>query len=533
MTLDPATLPRLMADMTPSPLRRRRPTDLSPLPPVAVSTKAEVHKAVQRARHAQAAWAREPFEARVRALKAACRNMLRDRQTLLARVEDEMGKSEADGLFTEALGPLETLQTWIQIVQPHVRPRSIHLNPLAFPRKEAQTRLVPRGVVGVIAPWNFPVAGLYRSVFPALLLGNGVVVKPSEYTPSSTEWFVKQLAAQLPPDLASVVQGDGAVGEQLIDGGVDAVNFTGSAQTGRKVRVRCAELDVPCSAEQGGNDVAIVLSDCDLERTAAGLTQWALQNAGQACGAVEVVAVEPGVADALVDRLADGFRRLRTGPGPADEVDVSVMAHPRQLAVVQEHVDDALARGASLRAGGHRAGDGLGFLPTLLDRCTPEMRVVQEETFGPVLAVVRVSNAYDGVRLVNEGRFGLTASVWSRDVDRAVRLGNQLDVGVVTVNNHALTGALPELPWAGTRASGSGIANSTWALTTFARPRAELVDRNPQPEPFWLPVGPTLLDLGHRLADAQTGRWMRAASAPILIRRRIAEIRAFFSRMDS
>lgn len=507
-------------------LPRRRPTDLSELPPVAASSRDAVKQAVTAARAAQAVWQREPFEARVSALKKACINMLKDRAAILELVRDEIGKLEADALFTEALGPLETLQGWVRVVEPHAGPRTIRLNPLAFPRKEASLQLVPRGVVGVIAPWNFPVAGLYRSVFPALLLGNGVVVKPSEHSPLSSAWFLKHLSAELPPDLVAVVQGAGQVGEWLIEAGVDAVNFTGSAATGRKVRVRCAEADIPCSAEQGGNDVAIVLSDCRLDRTAAGLTHWALQNAGQACGAVEVVAVEAGVADRLVHRLVSAFERLRVN-GDASS-DVSPLAHEAQLDVVQAHVQDALDHGAQLLAGGRRTAEGLGYAPTLLDHCTTDMKVVKEETFGPVLAVVRVSNPYEAVKLVEDGAYGLTTSIWSEDISRAQRLAERITSGVVTINNHALTGAIPDLAWAGTGISGSGIANSMWALTNFARPRALLVDRNPNPEPFWLPVDDDLLQLGRALADAQIGRLLKAVRTPLLLRRRIQTIKSFF-----
>jgi acyl-CoA reductase-like NAD-dependent aldehyde dehydrogenase len=505
-------------------LYRRSPVDLRPLSPIRTADLSSLPRRVDRARTAHEVWQRQSFDRRVDALRRAARAMLRDRQRIVDLVRSEVGKSTADGLFTEALGPLETLNQWVGVVEPHVRGTPVRLSPLSFPNKSARLQLVARGVVGIIAPWNFPVAGLYRSTFPALLLGNAIVVKPSEYAPLSSQWFLDHLSAELPPDLVTCVHGRGEAGARVLESGIDACCFTGSVATGRRVEIRCAELGIPCSAELGGNDVAIVLGDCDLPRTVAGLTQWALQNNGQACGAVEVVAVESAVADGLTARLAEAFRKL-------DQQSLelrSPVANQPQLDRIDAHVKDAVAKGARLVSGGCRSGDGLFYRPTILDRCTEDMAVVQEETFGPVLALVRVPNAYEAVRLVRRSRYGLTASIWTRDLERAERLADRLDVGVVTVNNHALTGAIPQLAWSGVRDSGTGIANSAYALTTLGRPKSVLVDRGTNPEPFWLPYDDDLVELGHRLADAQLGHLLRAVQIPLLLRRRVERIKAFF-----
>ena len=500
---------------------RLDPSDLTPLPDIPAASPDDVAAAVERARVASEVWKRQRFEARAEAVRKAARAMLRDRATIIELVRKEVGKATADAIFTEALGPLDALETWVKLTRGPAEGEGVRLNPLSFPRKQASVRLVPRGVVGIIAPWNFPVAGLYRSVYPALLLGNAVVLKPSEYAPESSRWFISHLAAELPPDLAQVVLGAGDVGAALLNADIDACAFTGSADTGRKVQLPCAERDIPCSVELGGNDVAIVLADCALPRTIAGVTQWALQNAGQACGAIEVAAVEARIADAFVDGVASAFERLGSE-------DVAPLANAAQRTTVERHVADAVEKGAVLRTGGTPTGNGFGFAPTVLDHCTPEMEIVREETFGPVLPVVRVPSAYEGARLVNEGRFGLTASIWSADVERAERLADRLDVGVVTINNHAMTGALPELPWSGTRDSGLGIANSKYALTTFARPKALLVDRSEGPEPFWLPYDDALVELGHRLAEAQLGQLLNAWRIPLLLKRRTDRVKEFF-----
>ncbi|HJL16942.1 MAG TPA: aldehyde dehydrogenase family protein [Sandaracinaceae bacterium LLY-WYZ-13_1] len=503
------------------------PLDGTELPPVPVSSDEAVHEAVEQARRAQRIWRNQPLEDRVAALKKAAKAMLDRRAELLQLVKREVGKLEVDALFTEALGPLDAVGGWARVVGKTVD-RRVRLNPLSFPKKRARIQLVPRGVVGIIAPWNYPVAGLYRSLIPALITGNAVVLKPSEHSPKSSQWFADRLAEALPEGLVQVVHGDGAAGRALLESGLDACVFTGSCGTGAKVRVRCAELGIPCSVEMGGNDPAIVLADCDLDRTVAGITHWSLHNAGQACGAIELAYVDTRIADTFVRRLADAWRRLRVGEGDFGEVEVSPLSNARQLAIVEAHVEDAVEKGATLVTGGARVGPGLFYAPTLLDHCTDEMDVVKDETFGPVLAIVRVDGAAEAIRRTNEGRYGLGASIWTTDIARAGRLADRLDVGVVDVNNHAMTGAIPDLPWSGVRDTGFGIANSELSLTTFCRPKSLLIDENAQPEPFWMPFDPTAFELGDILADAQMARVGRAWKLPLLLQKRMKRIKRFF-----
>ncbi|HTQ05284.1 MAG TPA: aldehyde dehydrogenase family protein [Polyangiaceae bacterium] len=485
-----------------------------------------IKTAIEWARLAQPEWSARSLDERYRLVAKAARAMLRDRATVLKLAKAEMGKHEVEGAFTEALGPLDTVRAWHRLVAECAVER-VRLNPLGFPGKRAQIELVPRGVVGVIAPWNYPVAGLYRSVFPALLTGNTVIVKPSEQTPRTSAWFVDHLAELLPLGVAQVVQGGPAVGQALVESGIDACVFTGSVSAGGSVRRRCAELGIPASIEMGGKDAAIVLADCDLEQTAAGVTQWALSNSGQACGAIEVAYVQEEIADAFVASLTRAWSRLRTGPG-APDIEIHPLARAEQLAVVEEHVADALARGARLICGGKKTGEGLAYPPTLLDHCTPAMKVVREETFGPVLAVVRVRGAAEAERLVNASAYGLGASIWSRDVARAERVGSRLDVGVVTVNSHAFTGAVPGLAWSGTRATGYGVANSRWSLLTFCRPKTVAVDRSGRPDPYWMPFDAELGRLADALSEVQLGQLKNAWRIPGLLRRRARALKAFW-----
>ena len=508
-------------------IHRVSPIDGTLLAPVAVSSKAEIDAAVAASRAAARSWRALPHKERIAALKRAAERMLDQRHEILQLVKREAGKLDVDAMFSEALGPLDAVGGWARVTKRAMR-RKVRLNPLSFPNKRARIDMVPRGVVGIIAPWNYPVAGLYRSLIPALMTGNGVVLKPSEYTPKSSQWFADMLQSELPEGLVQVVHGDGAAGAALVEADIDALVFTGSCGTGDKVRVRCAERGIPSSVEMGGNDPAIVLADCDLDRTVAGITHWALHNAGQACGAVEIAYVDERIADRFVARLGSAWDRLSAEVGDFGETDVSPLSNARQLAVVEAHVADAVEKGATVVSGGTRTGAGWFFRPTLLDHCTDDMDVVREETFGPVLAVVRVAGAADAIRKTNEARYGLGASIWTQDIARAERLAERLDVGVVDINNHAMTGAIADLPWSGVRATGFGIANSEMSLTTFCRPKSVLVDENGAPEPFWMPFDAATFELGDLLADAMRMRVGGAWKLPLLLRKRLTTIRDFF-----
>ncbi len=483
----------------------------------------EVTERVRSAREAGADWSRLDVDERFGILKAAAKRLLRERDDIVSIVQKELGKVRADALFTEGLGPLDAVTGWMRVVEQSVSGK-VSLNRVAFPQKSARVELIPRGVVGIIAPWNFPVAGLYRSVFPALLLGNSVVVKASEHSPRSSGWFLNILAEELPAGVVQMLSGDGRVGQMLLQEDIDACVFTGSSRVGREVEETCRARGIACSAEMGGNDAAVVFDDADLPRTVAGLTHWALQNAGQACGALEVVYVDSRVEAELVERLTDAFRRLNT-EGYRDRT-LAPLALNSQFELVKSQIEDAVTRGATVETGGK--SEGLWLEPTLLSGCNESMQVVSEETFGPVLPVVAVDGPSDAIRRVNRGKYGLTCSLWTQDLERARNLARSIDVGTVTVNNHAFTGAIPDLPWSGRRSSGRGIANSAWSLLTFARPQTVVVDYGSGPEPFWAPFDDKLERLGNLLADAQLGRITQAYQIPLLLQARRKVVKAFF-----
>lgn len=493
------------------------PVDLHPLAPEPITR--DVAEKVRDARIAQPAWEALGFEARAAMLERAAKLILERRQEVLALLHDEAGKTPGDVLMGEALGALQFLRDYVEVARPHLEPRRLPFNPIAFPGKRGRVELVPRGVVAVITPWNFPLATFFRPVFAALLCGNTVVLKPSELSPRMGSWFGRVLAEALPPRVLVVVQGGGDVGAELVRSAIDAVTFTGSSATGREVAKLCAERLLPVSLELGGKDAAIVLSDCRFDRTVAGVLYWALTNAGQSCGAIERVFVEDPIADRFVEALSTAVSRLRVTGDPKTS-DVGPLANARQLAVVEAHVEDAIARGAVVRCGGRRTGKGYWFEPTVLDRCTPAMLVMREPTFGPVIPICRVPNAEAAVHATNDCDYGLTASVWSRDLARAEAYAKRLHVGTAYVNNHSFTGAMPAAPWTGVKRTGTGVASGVFALNHYTRPRSVVLDRSAGADPWWFPMDAALEELGTRLSDASLGDGLAALKVPLLLWRR-------------
>ncbi|MBI5511586.1 MAG: aldehyde dehydrogenase family protein [Deltaproteobacteria bacterium] len=503
----------------------QNPATGASLSQVAAATEAEVRAAVAAARTAQRAWAARPFAERVTLMLDAVRLLLRERDAGIAVMSAETGRCATECLMSEVSAGMTFARAAIRAAKKALVTERISLSPIDFPGKKVAIEVVPRGVVGVIAPWNYPIGNFFKALMPALLAGNGVVMKPSEKTPRSGAWLAATMARVFPPGLVGIVQGDKAVGRWLLASGIDAVVFTGSVTAGKEIAAKAGELLIPCSVELGGKDAAIVLADCRLDRTVAGVAQWAFHNAGQNCGGIERIYVERPIADLFVDKLSKLAAALQVAPAAAI-TDLGPLQNAAQLAVVEAHVKDALAKGARLVAGGKRTGVGLGYQPTVLDGCTPDMLVMSEETFGPVVGVTRVADAAEAVALANRCRYGLSGSVWTRDVARGLALARALEVGVAAVNNHAFTGSLPEVPWTGVKDTGPGVANSHHAYHVFVRRRTVFVDRNKDPDPWWLPIDADLQAFGEALVRRALGSATALLTLARLLPRRLRTIRA-------
>ncbi len=455
---------------------------------------------VERARAAQVTWAEIPIRERAELIARVKKRLLARAEEIAALLHRECGKPIEEAALAEVLPNADLVDYWTLSIEELLDESPVDLDALAYPGKVGRIRRDPRGVVALITPWNYPVAIPLRTIVPALLAGNAVVFKPSEVTPRAGALVASLFDGLLPEGVLGVAQGGSDVGAALIEAGVDLVVFTGSVATGKKVAVACAERLVPTSLELGGKDSAIVLDDCDLERAAHGVVWGAFTNAGQNCASIERVYVEQAIADRFIARVVALTGQLRAG------VDVGPMTTARQAEIVRHQLDAAVESGAEVLAGGAPEAGSLAFPPTVVKIEREDTPLLQDETFGPILPVMVVKNAEEAIARTNASRFALTTSLWTRGYERAHALARRLRSGVVTINNHGFTGALPAAPWTGTGDSGSGITSSPHALSGLTRPRFFLEDRSrAKSELWWYPYTPALRTVAFAMARARGG----------------------------
>jgi succinate-semialdehyde dehydrogenase/glutarate-semialdehyde dehydrogenase len=336
----------------------------------------------------------------------------------------------------------------------------------------------PLGVIGVISPWNGPFILSLNPTVQALLAGNSVVVKPSEVTPVSGQLVARLFeAADLPAGVLTVLTGDGETGAALVEAGVDKISFTGSVATGRKIAEACARQLIPCTLELGGKDAMIVCEDANLDRAAGGAVAGSFINTGQYCCGTERVYVVDSVADEFIGRVVERTARLRQGGD--GEFDVGAIFWPRQLEIVEEHVADALERGAKVLAGGRRNPDlpGLYYEPTVLVDVDHGMKIMRDETFGPILPIMRVADDEEAIALANDSRYGLGGNVWTRDNGRGVRIAQRMQSGSVCVNDMTMTYGIQEAPFGGVKESGIGQVNGEAGLKGYCQAAPIIIDR--------------------------------------------------------
>jgi acyl-CoA reductase-like NAD-dependent aldehyde dehydrogenase len=484
-------------------LEVRRPSDGSVLATVPAQGPAEVAEAVARARRIQTEWAAFATEDRIRRMRALLPALAEAREEIVETIRAETGKPELEA-YAEVAVIADLLRHYAATARRVLRPRKVSTGWLLG--KQAAVYREPYGVVGVISPWNYPFILVMDPVVSALFAGNAAVVKPSEFTPLTALTAQKLFGrAHLPDGLVQVVTGDGRTGAALVDGGVDKISFTGSARTGRRVMAAAARNLTPVTMELGGKDPAIVLEDADLERAAAGIAFGAFFNAGQTCISVERAYVVESVYDAFVERISTVARALRAGS--AEEVDVGPMTTAPQLGIVEAQLDDALERGARPVAGGGRADPASNvMLPTVLVDVDPDSMLMTEETFGPLLPVMRVRDQEEAIERANRGAFGLFASVWTRDVERGTAVARRLRAGGVSVNDVLTHYAVPGLPMGGVGQSGFGRNRGDEGLREMTRTRSMLVHRwGRRREVFWFPYGSGKLEMVRGLVEWRTG----------------------------
>jgi acyl-CoA reductase-like NAD-dependent aldehyde dehydrogenase len=457
---------------------------------------------VARGRSAQADWAKLPVEKRCAKLRALRERILESRDALADAVVAESGKPRVEALFADIFVALDSAEYWSKNTAETLRTRRVPHHSTAAKAKGGYLLHQPFGVIGIISSWNYPLAIPLSQIIPALAAGNAVVCKTSDFTPHCGALIEKLFAeAGFPKDLVIVIQGGGEVGQALIDAAPDKIMFTGSVATGRRVAEACAKRLIPSVLELGGKDAMIVLADADLDVSASAAVWGSYTNCGQVCLSVERLFVEQSVSEAFTTRSVEKTKKLRLGPGSDPSTDVGPLIRPQHVQRMSELVADAVTRGARVLRGGKPRPD-LGpnfFEPTVITGLDSTMKLFEEETFGPILAIQTVSNAEEAVALANDSPFALAASVWTNDAKRGEAIASRLRAGAVMVNDAISYFGIAEAPHGGCAASGWGRTHGKWGLLEMVQPKYIDVDRLPRREkPWWYRYGADL----ERAADA-------------------------------
>jgi succinate-semialdehyde dehydrogenase/glutarate-semialdehyde dehydrogenase len=471
------------------------PATGEPLGEIPIAGEAEVRAAMAAARQAQSGWAARPIADRVAVLRAFRRIMMKRADWLTDLIAREQGRPPVEALTQELLPIADLITYYAKHTRRFLKDEKLPMHLLKY--KKSFVQFKPYGVVAVISPWNYPFVLPTSVVVLALLAGNAVVLKPSEFTPlvgnAIGELFTE---AALPEGVLQIVQGDGRTGGALVAAAPDKIAFIGGGATARRILTAAAQNLTPVTLELGGKDPVLVLRDADLDRAARGVVWGGFCNAGQVCASVERVYVDQAIAEPFVAKVVDLTRALRVGQATDQDapVDMGPMISERQLQLVERHVRDAVAEGAKVLAGGkRREGAGLFYEPTVLVDVRDDMPVMREETFGPVLSIATFASEDEAVRRANDSPFGLSACVFSENKRHAEIVARQLEAGSVLVNDVVMSYGAPETPWGGVKQSGIGrIHWGPQGIREYCQPRHIMLERfRPlKNEMWWYPYAP-------------------------------------------
>ncbi|MFY9561448.1 MAG: aldehyde dehydrogenase family protein [Terriglobales bacterium] len=453
----------------------------------------EIRAAVARARAAQPDWNAWGVRNRIKVLRRFQRILLADKHEVARRITQEAGKPFVESLLTEVLVVLDAARFLIENAYSVLREERLPYGNLAVKAKSGRILREPYGVIGIISPWNYPFSIPATEVMSALVAGNTVVLKPSEFTLLIALKLQSLLQQSGVPDgVFHVLPGEGAAGAALVKSNIDKLVFTGSVATGRRIAQVAAERLLPVVLELGGKDPMLVLDDAGLDVASSAAVWGAFVNAGQACLSVERCYVHEKLYAPFVQACAEKARKLRVGNGMDAATEIGPMISEQQVRVVETHVEDARAQGARVLVGGARLRE-LGptfFAPTVLADVDHRMRVMREETFGPVLPIASFRDDAEAVRLANDSEYGLAASVWTRDRARGEAIARQIQAGTVMVNDVLSCFTISEAPHGGVKSSGLGRTHGRWGLEEMVRVKHLDIDLLPRvKKPWWFGYG--------------------------------------------
>ncbi len=448
----------------------------------------EIEAAVARAHRAQPAWAEAGPRRRIEILRGFQQRVHERKNEIAMAITREAGKPLAEALVTEVLVVLDAARFLIDHAWNLLRDEPVPHGNLATKLKKGFLVREPHGVIGIISPWNYPFSIPATETIAALVAGNAVVLKPSELTPLvALELAALLHAAGVPDDVFQVVVGEGLAGAALVRSRIDKLVFTGSVATGKKIAADAVERLLPVVLELGGKDPMLVLDDADVDVASSAAVWGAFVNAGQTCLSVERCYVHSSLYESFAMACAAKTARLRVGTGVDGDTDVGPMIHERQVQIVESHVEDAKARGARVLAGGERLrtlGENF-YAPTVIADVNHAMRIMREETFGPVLPIMPFEKEEEAIALANDSEYGLAASVWTSDSKRGERIARRIQAGTVMVNDAISCFGISEAPHGGVKHSGVGRTHGRYGLDEMVRMKYVDIDLMPGMKKVW------------------------------------------------
>ncbi|MFH1528142.1 MAG: aldehyde dehydrogenase family protein [Bacteroidota bacterium] len=459
----------------------------------------ELNRVITNARIAQTEWANLSVEERANKLKPVASYIADNSETLAQAISNENGKVLVDALATEVFPSALAVNYYCKNAKRFLKKKRIKSGNWLLSYKRSYLRKIPCGVVAVISPWNYPFGIPFHDIITALLSGNAVILKTANQSLLIGEALVKTFKiAELPEGLFTLVNMRGSeFGKIIFEQGIDKVFFTGSVSVGKELLKNAAQSLTPVSLELGGNDAMIVCEDADLDRAVNGAVWAAFQNSGQSCGGVERIYVQENVYEEFVTKLTEKTASLKLNSAINQEIEIGCMTTKDQRIIVEEHIADAVEKGAEVFRTQPESQLPVSHLsPAILTNVNHTMLAMSEETFGPTVGVMKFKNIDEAIKLANDSTYGLTGSVWSRNRKKAKKIAEQINAGAVLINDHLMSHGLAETPWGGFKDSGGSRSHGEFSFNSMTQTQVIVDDllSFTKKELWWHPFSKKLFD---------------------------------------
>lgn len=465
-------------------LKSFSPNTIKLLGQIGCTDPTEVEAIVKTAKDAQVHWQEIGINKRINELKIIRDNLFSKYAEIAQLISDENGKPFAEAISSEIIPTLSVFDYYLAKSKKYLRPQKVRIKLPVMIHKKSWIEFEPWGVVGIISPWNYPLLLPMGQIIPALIAGNSVVFKPSEFTPLVGSWIEKLFnESNLLKNVFNVIYGEAQVGQSLVNSKIDKLFFTGSTNVGKIISKNAADKLLPISLELGGKDPILVLKDADLDRTAQGIAWGALTNSGQTCVSVERVYVHESVHDELIHKLIGPVSRLKLYNG-SEYYDLSALKTEQQANKVKEHIQDAVRKGAKIIFGGRQIDENK-FEPTILTDVNHDMLVMKEETFGPIIAIKKVSDDNEAIKFANDSDYGLSASVWTKDISHGREVARKIKSGSVLINDCISYFGTSEAVVGGIKLSGTGRVHGRSGLMEMVYEKYYNSDSFTWQKKFW------------------------------------------------